>query len=80
MFFVAAAGAFVTLVALLRVVVVVGVGVLVFLFLGFLGDWVWEGFLALELFLFDSVDGRNRTNLFPLRSRFLLFVNGRHSL
>lgn len=45
-----------------------------------LGDWLWEGFLALELFFFDGVDGRNRTDLFFLRSRFLLLVDGRHCL
>lgn len=51
MFLVAAAWAFVALVALLRVVVVVvGMGVLAFLFLGLglvsLGDWFWKGLLA----------------------------------
>lgn len=83
MFLVAAAWTLVALVALLRVVVVVGMSVLAFLFLlGLisLGDWFGKGFLALELFFLDDVDGRNRTNLLLLRPRFLLFGNSRYYL
>lgn len=83
MFLVAAAWAFVALVALLRVVVVVGMGVLAFLFLGLglvsLGDWFGKGLLTFELFFLDDVDGRNRTNLLLLRPGFLFLGNSRHS-
>lgn len=79
MFLVAAAWAFVALVALLRVVVVmVGMSVLAFLFLlglASLCDWFGKGFLTLELFFLDDVDGRNRTNFLFLRPQFLLFGN-----
>lgn len=73
MFLVATARSFVALLALLRVVVVmmVGVGRLAFLFgLGLvsLHDWFRKRFLAFQLVLFDDVYGRNRPNFLLLSS------------
>lgn len=82
-FLVAAAGSLVAFVALLRVVVVVVVGMGVLVFLSLLGlvsldDWLGKGLLSLELFFFDDVDGRNGADFLLFRPCFLLFVNRRH--